>query len=1661
MSKLTLPEFKEIKNVMLNLIELSEQEENQNESEEERILREYNSLQDRLLSQDLSDISFEEWQGLCLFTDGELDLSKTHANIDFSLLAGIAYDSINLQGCNIRGIQALDYDENTFDAEYRKAHPEYFPDESIPIEIRQLFYEKKLAFSDLIEYPALRKCVNEHSFERAYSSPSCELVEAIGFENAIRFFDENPNFIREITFQEEREPYDLYLYNEFNFESEPPFDKTSSYEEAKQFVYNRILEEVKHGYFKKLPSFDVIPQEMIDRFPNVFIKEGELPKKVIENYYHGCLSIREIRHYSEVLKTKELAIGTHSSNEIRTVNKIFGDVWKFIEQVPREYDEIVGRYLSINAYDDKIAQIAQQELPDIIADSVRYALSRGSNYSLDELYAFSHYVPIEEIFEEASLRDFVQRCGFENIVEFNRKNNRILDRTDGLYGRTFLQAMAKYTSVIDEDILITDEQQLLSVFSQIIHQMRISDDIFERRLLTNNKRQLSVLYPSEFLDYDMLDTLLKDREEKDKEQLIKSLESGFNKDINYLLEILNKNPFLLPALANKNLIMDGSLNDFYQKVGSEKFLGICSKYKNYALQMIYSLNDEKMEEFISQISEDNYEQQINQHIYDALGKSDDRSIDIRMLPQSFKNEHPELFLDENAPEELQDVFYGKRFYSWNYLLLEAKDIYEHPEWIPFLMKIDLSKCLANKEINVYNLKNQDRNGYVYAQQMNLYEALRINFSQEEILELISKYGHCINGSRFNIDISLEKEKQYECIIANIYTAIKNRQFFYNNKSMPRGFIERYPDVFLEESAPEELQNLFYQKKISPEIIQSHSEWKQFLHGKDIGSVCNREVSDFVRKCQQLGFDNDRLFQLFDKYGSYIAGCQINITTINSSNIDELDNLIRQQMVEGITVKRVSYNEGARAVLGQEHPELFLDENAPVELKTVFYNDTLHTPLTFELLSQHKEWLPYLEGKNILLSLKKREMGIFGLEQLFKNYGEQEALRIGMKNPESVMEMLDEAKFDLLSSWYDKLHFVPHHVVMKEFPFEQADQFIASGKKWSQLMRVERYNINDDSKAALLKASMCFGVFDNDMDGFNKTMQLFCDVPKTIAPQDMQRMLDFIQQQISSLGDTPDPKMVEEYHKQLALIQQCYGQTEDSTYTLKINSQQNKSMVKTLRSIMEDANVPTILTVDKAHKLFGGFEMKYEPDFRDFILKNMDTILSSDEYIAYISSMQKQWVEIKTFNSNRVLTLDLAMKFIRSNIYDNVQVGNERLAEISRLAGYDQRSFDTLQQIYNYGKSRTFSSIPRIHAKNGEYTYEMLRLDDPLALAIGTLTDCCQELGNQAETSMEHSMVDKNGRVFIIKDEEGNTVAQSWVWRNQNVLCFDNIEIPEKAFTRANRGGNSTEQFTDTVFALYQQAGEELITKDEEEFKKALDEGKITEEQYQALKLGKVTVGLGYNDIADSLERNSQQDKSKVARPLDFIPPVNLSHGLYTSDSKTQYVIAGEQEVTTSSYETPTIYSDEFVIHDNSNTKQQDALMLQKLELATKKDNYSGRTQADETDKIVSNIAYHYGLNPETTRIIMNANFAIIYDTTEEEIIVGDILYNTSFNNRGQQEDITDKVAMQIGMAIDQIGGKEKSFNISHLSQEQQEMCNKARNLEAEIEEERGLSHGAR
>ena len=110
-----------------------------------------------------------------------------------------------------------------------------------------------------------------------------------------------------------------------------------------------------------------------------------------------------------------------------------------------------------------------------------------------------------------------------------------------------------------------------------------------------------------------------------------------------------------------------------------------------------------------------------------------------------------------------------------------------------------------------------------------------------------------------------------------------------------------------------------------------------------------------------------------------------------------------------------------------------------------------------------------------------------------------------------------------------------------------------------------------------------------------------------------------------------------------------------------------------------------------------------------------------------------------------------------------------------------------------------------------------------------------------------------------------------------------------------------------------------------------------------------------------------------------------------------------------------------------------------------------KTQLDEyknKENIVSSLAKNYDFNPDTTRIIMNPNFAIIYEVDGNNIKIGDLLYNFSIDNKEQQIDITSDVMLQIKLAFDQISAG-KSIDTSKLSAEQLEVYNKLETLNKE------------
>ena len=1508
-------------------------------------------------------------------------------------------------------------------------NPDFFEDDNLWQDNYKFMMLKSLMESD----PKLKDFV----FEKDNSI--FELINMIGIQNTLKLIDEYPEFVKYILFDE------IYCINAFSLQC----DKSNSYEEIKKSIYEKFA-SILTNLDENGPNMSILPTELLEKYSAYFIKDGELPKEVKKHFYRGDLSLDEVREYREVFEQKNLSKHTLYFN----IEKVFGSLKEYFDTVPKELDLAISYGLNRYLTDNVLEGWKKIDRNKFLEKTISVSLLAIEPTDLNTIYEYSKYLPLDNIVNREVYK-FLNFFGMELLIEFNKNN---------VFDINLIQALAfglKNCGELSRELKSKDQHELYTSLIKIIHWLREHSDLSHTRMLNDYATKYSTVFKEEFLDYELLDKILSEYDDESmRATIILLLEQGFGGNINKFLSVINSHPELLPVVNGKNLIIPDNfreLKDFYYSVGNDNFYKFVSLYGN-AVPSIVAKSARFIGDYFSIVTnvkreekKDIDEDAINKFVYDECLK-DYRQYDLRDLPASFRNKYPQLFLKDDAPQELQNLFYGiKEGNRWRFL--SPADIQNNQEWAKHLTHVNFPRTMRKKAV-VFD-KNSN---------FSLYEALYNFFSNEEILDLFINYGEYIwNVDSFVFESNKSKQEIYNIILDTMYSEFVSGRLSYYEEDFPQEFKEKYPAIFLDENAPNELRNLYYSNSLHPVDIRKHPEYKEYLKDKNIKLGFRSDYNNFIESCMNFNIPEIEIMNYIEKYDHYIYDCNVKI-----KSTEDIEESIQQQIYKSISVD-IFYNDDLKPFLGEKYPALFLDDDAPEELKKCFYNIDDYHDLTFEKLKENKEWWPYLKDKNVFRGLRNiteiynDSRCVIGLDALDMHYGSNELLKFVTKNPESVMAMITNYKTDVLIQWYDKFHFIPHHVVMLNFPFEESDKFLAAGRKWSKIMKLDRYN-DEESKAALLKASVCFGVFDNDGEGYNKLIELFCGLPKKISESDYSELLIAVEYCEAS------SRITKEENSQVNIdnLTQLYRCTtpdyetilnldvEDLEYALNPEFN-NHQCIEEIREICEEVCIPGLITPDMAHKIFGGFEMKYSPSFRDFLLDNLETILESADYIAYISSMQKAWEQIRALNSNRVLTLEHALAFVQSNKYLDVEKGNQKLAVVSNKAGYTEEDFDVLQKIYNYGKIRTFSSIPRVEKTLEKYNYEILRLDDPLAVAIGTLTDCCQEIENTAEMSMEHSMVSKHGRVFVIKDNFGNIVAESWVWRNKNVICFDNIEIPDRAFRRAKNECVSSSDFADCIYKLYETAAKELIEKDEAFYTDLLNRKKITQFQYEVLKLAKVTVGLGYNDIADSLKRNAKLDNSKVARPLVFNPPVELANGLYTSDSQKQYVIAGDMYVKQSTEETPAIYADEFEIYEESNMSFEDFNLL--LSLGYINNYYDVDFDEDDEINFFTDIADTYDFEKEKTRIIMNANFAIIYEEHEEEIIIGDILRNKNIYIDSASQNITKKVNMQIKNALHQINPNGKKINVENLDSTASSLYENIMNIsEEEIDIEKGLKH---
>lgn len=351
--------------------------------------------------------------------------------------------------------------------------------------------------------------------------------------------------------------------------------------------------------------------------------------------------------------------------------------------------------------------------------------------------------------------------------------------------------------------------------------------------------------------------------------------------------------------------------------------------------------------------------------------------------------------------------------------------------------------------------------------------------------------------------------------------------------------------------------------------------------------------------------------------------------------------------------------------------------------------------------------------------------------------------------------------------------------------------------------------------------------------------------------------------------------------------------------------------------------------------------------------------------------------------------------------------NEKLAELCKLNGVSQEGFEEYQKIYEVQKLRKESTIPQIESKN----HEILGLTDPTTLVIGEnkMSRCCQKLHGAGEECMRHSATSENGRLFVVKNDKNQIIAQSWMWRNGNVVCFDSIE----ANGIESHPESIREDEKEIIRKAYIEAAKEMIEKTEKtvaEFKedklRAIKKSEKSEEEKQELikqldemcdtsRIKQVTVGQGNWPISKSIISGLTDGHldgfaaRKVDKSNGRVSP--LEHVSYISDSDTQYVLAEipDEDIKVNIGTEPEIkYRDNrrVVSEKGGKITEKTIVEIKKMEAEAHKNSM----QMMQNINNVRDLARSYETNEENLRIIRGEDWYYIYSNEPNHIHVHDM-----------------------------------------------------------------------
>lgn len=136
-----------------------------------------------------------------------------------------------------------------------------------------------------------------------------------------------------------------------------------------------------------------------------------------------------------------------------------------------------------------------------------------------------------------------------------------------------------------------------------------------------------------------------------------------------------------------------------------------------------------------------------------------------------------------------------------------------------------------------------------------------------------------------------------------------------------------------------------------------------------------------------------------------------------------------------------------------------------------------------------------------------------------------------------------------------------------------------------------------------------------------------------------------------------------------------------------------------------------------------------------------------------------------------LTKDIIDNIIKSFRYTDV------IGEQPKSFKDEKKWFEEACYFYHtYIEKKVLSSIPRVIGKTKDnYSYEILKLNDPIILTLGYLTGCCFRLNGESSDFLKYCSESPYARVIVIRNEQNEICSMVPIIRNGNVINGNSIE----------------------------------------------------------------------------------------------------------------------------------------------------------------------------------------------------------------------------------------------------------------------------------------------